>query len=99
MFLPPVFQVMKRRSGIRPCAAFRAALIQAAMKQRTRKAIGTFSVVLFIIVYALVMMAVGGEFAVGKGMAVELLFYVVAGALWLPVVMVIIRWMSKPDRA
>lgn len=69
------------------------------MKQRTRKAFGTAAVILFIIMYALVMMAVGGEWAVGRGLAIELAFYVVAGALWLPVVMVIIRWMSRPDAA
>lgn len=69
------------------------------MKQRTRKAIGTLAVIVFIIAYALVMMAVGGEWAVGHGLAIELPFYIVAGCLWLPVVMVIIRWMSKPDAA
>lgn len=69
------------------------------MKQRTRKAIGTAAVIVFIIVYALVMMAVGGELVVGKGPVVELPFYAVAGLLWLPVVMAIIRWMSKPDEA
>jgi len=69
------------------------------MRQRTRKAIGTLSVVAFIIAYALVMMAVGGELAVGRGLAVELVFYVVAGLLWLPVVMAIIRWMVRPDPA
>jgi uncharacterized membrane protein len=69
------------------------------MKQRTRKAIGTISVVAFIIVYSLVMMAVGGELAVGRGLAVEIVFYAVAGLLWLPVVMAIIRWMVRPDPA
>ena len=67
------------------------------MKQRTRKAIGTFATIAFMIIYALVAMAVGGQLAVGKGLAVELPFYVVAGLLWLPVVMFIIRWMAKPD--
>lgn len=69
------------------------------MRQRTRKALGTFSVVAFIIAYALVMMAVGGEVAVGRGLAVELVFYAVTGLLWLPVVMAIIRWMVRPDEA
>jgi hypothetical protein len=67
------------------------------MKQRTRKAVGTFSVVAFIIVYSLIMMAVGGELAVGRGMAAEIAFYTVAGLLWLPVAMAIIRWMVRPD--
>jgi len=69
------------------------------MRQRTRKAIGTISVVAFIIVYSLVMMAAGGELAVGRGLAVEIVFYAVAGLLWLPVVMAIIRWMVRPDPA
>ena len=69
------------------------------MYQRTRKAIGTFAIVAFIIIYALVMMAVGGELAVGRGLALELVFYAVAGLLWLPVVMALIRWMVRPDAA
>lgn len=69
------------------------------MNIRTRKAIGTFATVAFLIVYALIAMAVGGAFAVGRGVAVELGFYVVAGVLWLPVVMTIVRWMARPDAA
>lgn len=89
---------MKRRSG----ETLRRALPDPnprGMTQRTRKAIGTLSTVVFIIAYALVMMAVGGELAVGRGLAVELAFYAVAGLLWLPVVMWIIRWMSRADPA
>ena len=67
------------------------------MKQRTRKAIGTFATVAFLIVYSLVAMAVGGILVVGKGIMFELPFYIVAGVLWLPVVMMLIRWMAKPD--
>ena len=89
---------MKRRSaGVLRQARPRP--IATAMRQRTRKAIGTVSVVAFIIAYALVMMTVGGELAVGHGLAVELTFYAVAGLLWLPVVMAIIRWMVRPDPA
>ncbi len=69
------------------------------MKQRTRKAIGTFATVFFMIVYALIAMAIGGQFAVGHGMAVELSYFIAAGLLWIPVVMVIIRWMAKPEGA
>jgi hypothetical protein len=66
---------------------------------RTRKAIGTIATVAFLIAYALVMMAVGGILVVGRGMVFELPFYILAGLGWLPVVMLIIRWMSKPDPA
>ena len=69
------------------------------MTLRTRKAIGTIATVTFLIAYALVMMAVGGMLVVGRGMAFEFPFYLVAGLGWLPVVMAIIRWMSKPDPA
>ena len=69
------------------------------MTMRTRKAIGTIATVAFLIAYALVMMAVGGMLVVGRGMVFELPFYILAGLGWLPVVMAIIRWMSKPDPA
>ncbi|MEY3083381.1 MAG: hypothetical protein RJA94_3366 [Pseudomonadota bacterium] len=69
------------------------------MTMRTRKAIGTIATVAFLIAYALVMMAVGGMLVVGRGMVFELPFYILAGLGWLPVVMLIIRWMSKPDPA
>lgn len=69
------------------------------MTQRARKFAGTFATVAFLIVYALIAMAVGGRLVVGYGPAFELPFYVLAGLLWLPAAMAIIRWMSKPDSA
>ena len=89
---------MKRRSR-EPLRRRPSRPNSAAMRQRTRKAIGTFLVVAFVIAYSLVMMAVGGELAIGRGIAVELIFYAIAGLLWLPVVMGIIRWMVRPDPA
>ena len=67
------------------------------MKQRTRKLIGTFATVAFLIVYALIAMAMGADLVVGRGPAFELPFYILAGIAWLPVVMGLVRWMSKPD--
>ncbi len=55
--------------------------------------------VAFLAVYALVMMAVGGELATGRGIVVELIFFAAAGLLWLPAAMAIIRWMMRPDSA
>lgn len=69
------------------------------MTMRVRKLIGVVLTLLWLIVYALVVMAVGGEFVVGRGMVLELAFYVAAGFAWLPVSMMIIRWMSRPDPA
>jgi hypothetical protein len=67
------------------------------MKLRTRKAIGTVLTVVWITVYALVMMAVGATLVLGRGMALELPFYVLAGLGWVPLEMWIIKWMSRPD--
>jgi hypothetical protein len=67
------------------------------MKMRTRKMIGTIATVLFIALYCLVVMALGAIFVVGRGIVSELPFYLLAGFGWLPVVMIIIKWMSRPD--
>jgi len=68
------------------------------MTLRTRKFIGTLAIPLWIAIYALIVMAVGGRFVVGSGLPLELLFYVVAGIGWLPVAMWIITWMSQQDQ-
>lgn len=67
------------------------------MKQRARKAIGVFGTVAFLIVYSLIAMAIGGIYVVGRGIPWELAFYAIAGLLWLPPVMAIIRWTARPD--
>lgn len=66
------------------------------MTLRQRKFLGMLAVVGFLIVYCLVTMAVGGIVFVGSGVVVETIYFVIAGIAWLPVVMAIIRWMSRP---
>ena len=67
------------------------------MKIRTRKLIGTIATVLYLLIYCLIAMAVGGRMVVGYGIVAELPFYIIAGIAWLPIEMIIIKWMSKPD--
>ncbi len=67
------------------------------MKLRARKALGTFLTVVWMTVYSLVMMAVGGILVIGRGMTLELPFYIIAGLGWVPVEMWIIKFMSRPD--
>ncbi len=67
------------------------------MNLRTRKFIGTLATFAWLVVYALLAMAIGGQFVVGSGMVFELLYFIIAGVAWLPVAMAIIRWMSRPD--
>jgi hypothetical protein len=67
------------------------------MTVRQRKFIGMVAIVAFLIVYCLIAMAIGGMVAVGLPRPLEIGFFFIAGIAWLPVVMVIIRWMSRPD--
>lgn len=66
------------------------------MTLRQRKFIGMIAIVAFLIVYCLIAMAIGGMVAVGLPVILEISFFIVAGIAWLPVVMMIIRWMSRP---
>ena len=66
------------------------------MRLRARKFTGILLTLAWVISYTLVMMAVGGIFILGKGMVAEIAFYLIGGLAWLPIEMVIIRWMSRP---
>ncbi len=69
------------------------------MKLRARKFLGVILTLAWVVSYSLVMMAIGGVFVLGKGMLVEIGFYLIGGLAWLPVEMAIIRFMSWPDVA
>ena len=53
------------------------------------------AIVVFLVVYCLIAMAIGGMLAVGLPMVLETGFFIIAGIAWLPVVMFLIRWMSR----
>ncbi len=68
------------------------------MRQRTRKFIGVILTFTFLVIYVLVMMVFGAALAAREpGFWAQLGFHALAGLAWLPVVMLIIRWMSRPD--
>ena len=67
------------------------------MGHRTRKFIGVIATVAFLTVYCLIAMAVGATWLSGRPAWLQLGYYVAAGLAWLPAVMAIIRWMSRPD--
>jgi len=67
------------------------------MKMRQRKFIGTVATIAFLVAYALIAMAIGGHYVVGYGPAVELPAFFLLGVGWIPVAMILIRWMSRPD--
>ena len=68
------------------------------MTQRQRRLAGIVATILFMIVYVLVAMALAGDFAAGAGMLVELTVFIILGVAWMPVVMLLIVWMSRPGR-
>jgi hypothetical protein len=67
------------------------------MKIRQRKFVGVLATIAFLVVYALIAMAIGGKYVVGYGAAIELPAFILLGLGWIPVAMVLIRWMSRPD--
>lgn len=67
------------------------------MKIRQRKLVGILATIAFLAVYALIAMAIGGQYVVGHGWAIELAVFILMGVGWIPVAMVLIRWMSRPD--
>lgn len=67
------------------------------MKVRQRKMIGIMATIVILIAYALVAMAIGGKYVVGSGTFVELPAFAILGVGWLPIIMFIVRWMSRPD--
>jgi hypothetical protein len=66
------------------------------MTLRQRKFIGMVAIVVFLVVYCLIAMAIGGIVAVGLPRPLEVGYFFIAGIAWLPIVMTIIRWMSRP---
>lgn len=68
------------------------------MSIRTRKLIGTIVLLLFVAVYAILVMALGSSRLVDMNGFVTLLFYAGAGLLWVPPAAIIIRWMQRPER-
>jgi hypothetical protein len=67
------------------------------MTPRTRKLAGTIVLLLFLSVYALVAMLVAVVLQVNASKTVELIYYVVAGLLWVLPAGALITWMQRPD--
>jgi fatty-acid desaturase len=69
------------------------------MTQRTRKLIGTVAMIILIAVYALLALGVAVSLQVHNASKLaELVYYVVAGLLWVIPAGWLIKWMQKPDQ-
>ncbi|HML42211.1 MAG: DUF2842 domain-containing protein [Hyphomicrobium zavarzinii] len=67
------------------------------MTLRTRKLVGAIALVVFLAFYALMAMMAAIILQVSASKVVELIYYPVAGLLWLPPAMWLVKWMQRPD--
>ena len=65
------------------------------MSNSLRKLIGTVAIILFVIAYALVVMALAQPVLKDAGVVTQLLFYALAGLAWILPVMPLIAWMER----
>jgi quinol-cytochrome oxidoreductase complex cytochrome b subunit len=67
------------------------------MRRRTRKFFGAVFILVFVIIYALVTMALAQGRLQDADKIWQNLYYVVAGLGWILPLMPVIKWMEKPD--
>ncbi|WP_295556607.1 DUF2842 domain-containing protein [uncultured Hyphomicrobium sp.] len=67
------------------------------MTVRTRKLVGAIALLVFLAVYALAAMMVAVVLQVSASKFAELVYYPVAGLLWVLPAMWLVRWMQSPD--
>lgn len=68
----------------------------ATLPIRLRKLIGTFAIIAFVIVYALLAMRLGVALVGGRHGLLQIIYYVIAGFVWVIPTGLIIRWMQRP---
>jgi len=69
------------------------------MPKRLRKFIGAVAMILFVLVYALMAMALAQSRVVQEAPGVlQAVYYAILGMAWVLPVMPLIRWMERPDR-
>jgi hypothetical protein len=67
------------------------------MTIRMRKLAGTIALVAFLIVYALVAAAIAAGRITEAAQIFQVLYFLVAGLLWVVPAGLLIRWMQRPD--
>jgi hypothetical protein len=67
------------------------------MTLRTRKLVGAIALIVFLAIYALAAMMAAIVLQVNASKVVELIYYPVAGLLWVLPAMWLIKWMQRPD--
>ncbi len=67
------------------------------MNRRTRKLIGAVAILVFVCVYALVVMAIVQGRIQELSHEVQAILYAVLGMAWIVPLMPLIKWMERPD--
>ncbi len=67
------------------------------LSMRTRKLIGTFVMVSYIMLYSLLAMTLAMILLPGSSAALQALYYAIAGLVWVLPCIPLISWMQKPD--
>ena len=68
------------------------------MSERLRKLVGTIVLIVFVCIYALTAMTIAAAKLPGTSGWVQLVFFIVAGLIWVIPAAALIVWMQKPDR-
>ncbi len=68
------------------------------MPPRLRKLIGTFAIIILVLVYALVAVTIASIKLAESPWWVHLIYFLVTGLLWVLPAMLIIKWMEKPAK-
>ncbi len=67
------------------------------MRQRTRKFIGVWLMILLLIAYPIAVAVIYAEQLMWLPVWASLIFFLVAGLFWAVPAGVIIKWMARPD--
>lgn len=67
------------------------------MTRRTRKFIGSFGMIAFVIVYALAVMVIAQGRIQEAGKTAQFFFFLIAGLAWVLPIMPLIKWMERAD--
>ena len=66
------------------------------MSIRVRKLIGTIVLIVFLAIYSLIAMVGASAPIINGNKFAELMYFIVAGVLWVIPAAVLIKWMQKP---
>ncbi|HEU5017621.1 MAG TPA: DUF2842 domain-containing protein [Pseudolabrys sp.] len=69
------------------------------MPSRIRKLIGTFAMLLLVMVWSMLAMALAQSALTDINGLVAALYYVIAGLGWVLPAMLLVKWMARPDTA